>query len=93
MADGPFLRLYDLPAPIANMYDAEASHSGLNDISSIDSSNSFGEKNLQEIMEEIEKKLIVNAMDKVGGNKLVAANMLGISRPGLYKKLQKYNLQ
>jgi DNA-binding protein Fis len=31
-------------------------------------------------------------MEKVGGNKLVAANLLGISRPGLYKKLQKYNL-
>ncbi len=93
MADGPFLRLYDLPTPIANMYDAEAPASNLNDISSFDSSNSIGEKNLQEIMEEIEKNLIVRAMDKVGGNKLVAANMLGISRPGLYKKLQKYNLQ
>jgi transcriptional regulator with PAS, ATPase and Fis domain len=59
---------------------------------SLSAARSLGERSLQEIMEEIEKELILGAMDKVGGNKLVAANLLGISRPGLYKKLQKYNL-
>jgi DNA-binding protein Fis len=54
--------------------------------------NDLGKRSLQEIMEEIEKDLLIAAMEKVGGNKLVAANLLGISRPGLYKKLQKYHL-
>ncbi|MDH3869688.1 MAG: helix-turn-helix domain-containing protein, partial [Desulfuromonadales bacterium] len=55
-------------------------------------SKDLGGRSLQDIMEEIEKDLILSAMEKVGGNKLVAANLLGISRPGLYKKLQKYKL-
>ena len=54
---------------------------------------SIGHKPLQEIMEEIECLLIETSLERVGGNKLNAANVLGISRPGLYKKLHKYHLQ
>ncbi|PNU19278.1 sigma-54-dependent Fis family transcriptional regulator [Geothermobacter hydrogeniphilus] len=54
---------------------------------------SIGQKTLQEIMDEMERQLIQASLERVGGNKLNAANVLGISRPGLYKKLHKYNLQ
>lgn len=53
----------------------------------------IGQKSLHEIMDEMERNLIEVSLKQVGGNKLNAARVLGISRPGLYKKLHKYNLQ
>lgn len=93
MVNGPFIRLYDLPGPIAEVQDLDVCSAEENRVVTMHTVKALGEKTLQEVMEEIERNLIVSAMDKVGGNKLVAANLLGISRPGLYKKLQKYNLQ
>jgi len=92
MVNGPFVRLYDLPAPIAELHSHDAPTSLANGVSGMGTANDLGDRSLQEIMESIEKDLILSAMEKVGGNKLVAANLLGISRPGLYKKLQKYKL-
>ena len=92
MVNGPFIRLYDLPQPLAGALGHEASGAATGPAVGADKLGGLGDRSLQEIMEEIEKDLIVKAMEKVGGNKLVAANLLGISRPGLYKKLQKYNL-
>lgn len=92
MVNGPFIRLYDLPAPIAELQRHEEPSSSSNGVSGMNAVADLGSRSLQEIMEEIEKSLILGAMEKVGGNKLVAANLLRISRPGLYKKLQKYNL-
>ncbi|MBE0576568.1 MAG: sigma 54-interacting transcriptional regulator [Desulfuromonadales bacterium] len=92
MVNGPFIRLYDLPAPIAELHRSDEPAVFGSGVFSLDAVKDLGTRSLQEIMEEIEKDLILGAMEKVGGNKLVAANLLGISRPGLYKKLQKYNL-
>jgi DNA-binding NtrC family response regulator len=92
MVNGPFIRQYDLPDPIAELHRPEEPAVLGSGVFSLDVVKDLGTRSLQEIMEEIEKDLIVGAMEKVGGNKLVAANLLGISRPGLYKKLQKYNL-
>jgi transcriptional regulator with PAS, ATPase and Fis domain len=92
MVNGPFIRLYDLPPQIAELQHADDSEVfSMSDLS-LTATKDLGGRTLQEIMEEIEKDLILTAMEKVGGNKLVAANLLGISRPGLYKKLQKYKL-
>ncbi len=44
-------------------------------------------------LKEAERKLIVNALSKSKGNKSLAAQMLGISRKSLYKKLVDYNIQ
>jgi two-component system response regulator AtoC len=44
-------------------------------------------------LKEAERKLIVNALLKSKGNKSHAAQMLGISRKSLYKKLVDYNIQ
>ncbi len=51
-----------------------------------------GRKALGEIMEEVERVLVARALAESGGNKARAAQLLGISRPGLYKKLMKYSL-
>jgi len=47
---------------------------------------------LSEIMEHTEKLVILQALLATKGNKAKASKMLGISRPGLYKKLMKYGL-
>lgn len=44
------------------------------------------------IVEKTEKEAIMQALKLSGGNKASAANILGISRQGLYKKLDKYGL-
>ncbi len=42
--------------------------------------------------ESVERELILNALKETGGNKKKAAALLGISRAGLYKKLQGYSI-
>ena len=43
-------------------------------------------------LKEAEKQLIINALAKSKGNKSLAAQMLGISRKSLYKKLDDYGI-
>lgn len=47
---------------------------------------------LKDIVETIEKELIMECIKKTGGNKKETAKILGLSRAGLYKKLNRYNL-
>jgi two-component system response regulator HydG len=44
-------------------------------------------------MAEMEKQLILNALDQLNGDKLLAARMLGIGKTTLYRKLKEYALQ
>jgi len=43
-------------------------------------------------LEEIEKIVIEKTLQRTGGNKQAAANLLGIYRPRLYSKIRKYNI-
>ena len=43
-------------------------------------------------VEEVERKMICDALARAGGNKLQMAKMLGISRSNLYLKLQQYRI-
>src|SRR5207237_2473540 len=43
-------------------------------------------------LEEIEKFVIERTLQRTGGNKQAAANLLGIYRPRLYSKIQKYKI-
>jgi DNA-binding NtrC family response regulator len=43
-------------------------------------------------LKEAERQLIINALAKSKGNKSLAAQMLGISRKSLYKKLDDYGI-
>jgi transcriptional regulator with PAS, ATPase and Fis domain len=47
---------------------------------------------LPEAVENLEKQVISNALEKTGGNKTLAAQMLGIHSSALYRKLNKYML-
>ena len=47
---------------------------------------------LKDVVETIEKDLIMECIKKTGGNKKETAKELGLSRAGLYKKLNRYNL-
>ncbi|BBO80301.1 acetoacetate metabolism regulatory protein AtoC [Desulfosarcina ovata subsp. sediminis] len=43
-------------------------------------------------LREIEKKVILQALGKVGGNKVEAAKLLGINATTVYRKMAKYNI-
>jgi len=43
-------------------------------------------------VEALERRLIAEALEHTGGNILKAAERLGLSRPGLHKKLDRYQL-
>lgn len=43
-------------------------------------------------LEDIEKLVIEKTLQRTGGNKQAAANLLGIYRPRLYSKIRKYNI-
>ncbi|ADZ89621.1 sigma-54-dependent transcriptional regulator [Marinomonas mediterranea] len=47
---------------------------------------------LDEQVKQLEIKTIRRAMDETGGNKTQSAKMLGLSRQGLIKKLERYGL-
>ena len=47
---------------------------------------------IQSLVEALEVKLIRTAIERTRGNKVRAANLLGISRQGLHKKLKRYQL-
>lgn len=50
-------------------------------------------KYLKDIISEVEKNVILNLLNKNNWNKNKTAHMLGISRAGLYKKIEEYNLK
>ncbi len=50
-----------------------------------------GDMSFEGTIEEMEKKLIGNILQKSGSNLSAAADMLGITRQTLYNKMKKYN--
>jgi DNA-binding NtrC family response regulator len=48
--------------------------------------------NQPETLEEMEKKMIIAAMNRNNRNLSAVANQLGITRPTLYKKIEKYGI-
>ena len=51
-----------------------------------------GSQLLKETVEEIEIRMIKEALEKSGGNKQKASEALGITRQGLIKKIKRYGL-
>lgn len=54
--------------------------------------NMFDKQSLVKMMGSAEKEMIIKALVQSNGNKAKAAQMLGLSRPGLYKKMAKYQI-
>jgi two-component system response regulator HupR/HoxA len=50
------------------------------------------EGGLREVVENLEKRIILDTMRRVNGNKTRAAAILGLSRLGLRKKIERYGL-
>lgn len=63
------------------------------ELSSVSPSGINTQATLAEQVQHLEKNLIRQVMSETGGNKLQAAQRLGLSRPGLYKKLKRYGLE
>lgn len=91
MANGPLLDAADLPQHIRKKCGPLPAPSSAK-VRSKELLAGIGSKPLQEIMDDLEQRLLEATLDKTGGNKLNAAKLLGISRPGLYKKLQRFSL-
>ena len=51
-----------------------------------------GKKKLKEIIEETERRILLQSLAKFNNNKLEAAKALGISKSSLYEKLKKYEI-
>ncbi len=62
------------------------------ELKSIQSDAGSREISSEDSLEETEKKAIMAAIDRFGGNLSMVAKSLGISRPTLYAKLKKYNI-
>lgn len=88
---GPLIRYEDLPVQLSRLFVGPTETTSPPRLGLVeDLSLNLGSKGLEEIMASCEKYLIEKALDRCNGNKLQAAQMLGISRPGFYKKLQKH---
>jgi len=44
-------------------------------------------------LDEVERRVICDALDKCGGNYLLAARLLGIRKTTVYRKARAYNYQ
>ncbi|AVX31042.1 regulatory protein, Fis family [Carboxydocella thermautotrophica] len=82
-ADGELITVNDLPQSL--QWPSSQNPSSLRTL--------FGTASLNDILDNIEKNYIVYALQICQGNKVKTAELLGISRPCLYKKLIKYGLE
>lgn len=54
--------------------------------------SNYGKKGLKEIVETVEKEVILEVLKDSKGNKSRASKILNIPRPTLYRKLEEYNI-
>jgi two-component system response regulator HydG len=79
-ADGTEITLRDLPSQIVGADPRDALHLP------------EGDRSLPELLEELERQLILRAYDRADGVKTETARLLGIKTPALYYKLEKYGI-
>ncbi len=53
----------------------------------------YENKQLKDIVDEIEKQVIIETLEKFNGNKNETSKVLGISRQGLYKKMKRFGVE
>ncbi|WP_104372386.1 sigma-54 interaction domain-containing protein [Desulfocucumis palustris] len=91
--DGNKIMLQHLPSNVSCLPDKKT---GLNKSDNASGSNFaaalMAGHSLEEIMDQTEKLIILQALMICQGNKARTSQLLNISRPGLYKKLIKYGL-
>ncbi len=82
VSDGPWIAEDDLPASIRGHFGGGYTPPTL--------ANAI--KPLDELLTEVERRLIETAMRQARGNKSRAAEVLGISRPRLYRRIKELDL-
>lgn len=88
MTKGGEIRLEDLPHELGAGKTTDAPLP----LFITDESNVSIKNNLSRITEAVEKELILRALEKTGGNKEHAAEMLDVSRRTLFYKLKQYKI-
>ncbi len=85
---GPLLHFADLPSSVANYARAEAG------VASAMAVGGLGASPQQTVvpLHELERRAIRHALEFTHGDRTVAAQMLGIGRTTLYRKLKEYQL-
>ncbi len=81
LGNSDMIRQCDLPSHIVECVEVESHPSSAEGSTSVTS------------MVEAEKKLLLNALKAADGNKTHAARLLGVSRPRLYKMIQRHGVQ
>jgi two-component system response regulator AtoC len=97
-ADGPRIKVKDLPEPILGQKVALATSAQSSPgPSAAEAAPATGETSLKDIVRmkaaELEKDLIVKALDETGGNVTRAAKLLQISRKSLQTKMKEFSLR
>ncbi len=77
-AEGPLVRAEDLPPALRDAPPALPVPTG--------------DRPLPEILDDLERQLVTDAMSRAGGVKAEAARLLGVKPSALYYKLEKYGL-
>jgi two-component system response regulator HydG len=78
LSSGPTLHVSDMPTPIRNAQQPPTSENGKQKIIPID---------------ELERQTILNTIEQLNGDKLLAAKLLGIGKTTLYRKLKEYAIR
>jgi transcriptional regulator with GAF, ATPase, and Fis domain len=63
------------------------------DIRHSDAGEDADQRPLREVVEELERRLIKDVLKRTGGNKTRASEILGLSRLGLRKKIERYGVE
>lgn len=71
----------------------EVKHLPENIVTDKDENILYEKKNLNDMIQDVEKKAIGDCLEKTNWNKNKTSKLLGISRANLYKKIQQYSLE
>src|SRR5690606_30678714 len=85
-AEGDVLEVSELPAVVGGG-GGRASAGGGEALPTLD-----GERGLPELLDEMERQLIMRAFKQAGGVKTETARLLGVKPSALYYKLEKYGI-
>ncbi len=87
LASGTQITVAELPEYIAHLVPSQQLSLQFNE------AEALSDGNLKFMMEQVEKKLILQALDKAKGSKTEAAHILGVHRTALYKKMEKLGIE
>ncbi|MBI5873802.1 MAG: sigma-54-dependent Fis family transcriptional regulator [Candidatus Omnitrophica bacterium] len=85
LAKGSLLGIGDMPD---NIVESHAASQASSEAAGVENNGA----SLKDALKDPEKKIILDALQKCGGNKKEASKLLGINRTTLYKKLSQYGI-